>query len=92
MIPGEFNSPYIFRIIKEAFEAVGKIKTVWIGNFETIVVIRILFELGYLAKDGLTGKYLEDVSDFSESILESASLENKNLISIINNSLKASQL
>ncbi len=92
MIPGEFNNQSIFKITKEAFEAVSRIDDKVVVNFETIVVTRVLFELGYLAKDSLTEKYLVDYSDFSLEILNSAILENKMLISVINNSLKASQL
>ncbi len=92
MMPGESSNPALFRIVKEAFLQIKDLKKESVENFEIIVVLRVLFELGYVDKSSIPEKYFQDKLNFSEEVLSGISSDRVKLVVIINNSLKASHL
>lgn len=92
MMPGEAIHPIVFSIIKSAFTELKNIEKENLEYFEMIVVLRIMFELGYVAKSDITKGILSDCSDWSKKIIDEVSNSRKEIVSIINNALKESQL
>lgn len=92
MIPGESNQPGVFYLIKDAFVQIKNIDKKDIEYFEILVVLRLLFELGYVDKNSVPEKYFRNDLVFSEGILVDLLSDKKLLVQVINNSLKESQL
>jgi recombinational DNA repair protein (RecF pathway) len=92
MITGEHPHPEIFHTVREAFFNVKNVSTENLQNFETLLVLRILFELGYVAKNPEIEKFLSSLSDWSEELLTEVGREKLELIGLINNGLRESHL
>ncbi|KND46736.1 MAG: hypothetical protein AB201_02770 [Parcubacteria bacterium C7867-006] len=92
MMPGEASNPDVFKIIKEAFTHIKNLKEESVDNFEILVVLRVLFELGYVDKSSVSEKYIDAELNFDDEFLSGISTDKIKLVSVINNSLKASQL
>lgn len=92
MITGESPHPEIFRIVKEAFESIKNIPDEDLQDFETLLVFRILFELGYVAKDAGVAEFLDEPQPWDTVLLQKANSERVHLVSLINKALKESHL
>lgn len=92
MIAGESAHPEIFKTVKDGFDYLKKITKEEIQNFETLLVLRILFQLGYVANAGDLDKYLNSTSEWSGDLLKDVALDRVMLVSLINKALKESQL
>ena len=60
-------------------------------NFEHLVVLRILYSLGYIAKKDKLGEVLQKTF-VDRDILEQTQKERKNIVSAINRALKEAHL
>jgi DNA repair protein RecO len=90
MIQGETPHKEVFDITKNAFEFLKNIPKDLISEFEVLVVLRILSELGYVVKDSNTEIFLNN--KWNEDLLQKVK-ENKGIIVlVINKALKASHL
>ena len=92
MIPGEAIHPAVFSLVKNAFVELKNIDKENISNFEMLVVLRIMFELGYVAKNPEIENFLNNDKNWNKDTLESVAKARITLAGIINNALKESQL
>ena len=88
MITGEEHNKNIFDTVKSGFEALKSVPEKDISNFETIAVLRILNELGYVVKNETTNKFLSDWQDWGEIVLQQISINKINIVGLINKALK----
>ncbi len=104
MITGESPHPEIFQTVKSGFQtlgvwapltpSVGGWETGLISNFEALMVLRILHELGYISYRGDTSveELLKNMNEWNTALLEKSGQNKKNIISLINKGLKESHL
>ena len=92
MIQGETPHPEIFQTVRSGFEFLKNVTEKDISNFEILSVLRILHQLGYVAKDSNTEIFFENIAEWNNSLLEKIA-ENKNsLVGLINKALKESHM
>lgn len=92
MIQGESPNKEIFEIVKTGFKFLGETKENDIQGFEMLIVLRILYKLGYVVEDKATNLFLKDLSHWSSNILEEVSQNKKDIVSLINKALRESHL
>lgn len=92
MIQGESPHPEIFQTVLSGFEFLKSITEQDISNFETIMVLRILYELGYVVRNSDTEMFLANTVEWSAGFLEKAEEKKKVLVGLINKALKESHL
>src|SRR3989338_4392582 len=92
MIPVESPHKEIFQIVKSGFEFLKTLQEKDVLNFETLVVLRILHQLGYVESGPEINFFLKNREEWNVSILEKVSQDRGNLIFTINKALKESQL
>jgi len=92
MIPGESPHKEIFQIVKSGFEFLKTLQEKDVLNFETLVVLRILHQLGYVESGPEINFFLKNREEWNVSILEEVSQSRGNIIFTINKALKESQL
>ncbi len=92
MMPGEASQPVVFLLVKSAFSELKNIEKDNLENFEMLVVLRIMFELGYVAKNELTDNFLENKSTWLHEVLAQVSKNRNEILGIINKGIKESQL
>lgn len=92
MIPGEAPHPEIFKIVKTGFEYLGSISKESISNFEYLVILRLLYQLGYVVKDNNTGIFLDNPVLWNNELLNKVKDRKKILIELANKAFKASHL
>ena len=94
MIPGESPHPEIFQTVRTGFEFLSKTSrsNLDVSNFECLIVLRILYHLGYVVSDSTTAESLSDGTIWNENILNHISNQKKVIVALINKALKASQL
>lgn len=92
MIPGESPHPEIFQTIKTGFEFLKSLSEKDISNFETLIVLRVLYQLGYVVKNSDTEVFLVDMVEWNESLLEKISKNKIDIVGLINKALKESHL
>lgn len=93
MVAGEGNAHEVFSILESFTDAlVNNISSDAIQSAETLAVLRMLSDLGYV-KGGVTFEpFLSSHSDFSEELLAKVHENRKALVTVINHALEASQL
>lgn len=92
MIQGETPHKEVFLVVKSGFDFLKSIPQKSVTSFEVLSVLRILYELGYVAKNKDTEIFLDKTAEWSEEILENVNNNKINLIYFINKALKESQL
>jgi DNA repair protein RecO len=92
MIPGEAPHPEIFRTVKTGFEHLKEIPEKNIPNFECLIVLRILYHLGYVVSDSDTEKFLYNTNEWNENLFNQISAQKREVVGLINKALEASQL
>ncbi len=92
MIPGESPHPEIFETVCSGFEFLKTISETDISSFEILMVLRILYELGYVARNPAVEPFIQNSTIWHSSVLQNTSMEKKRLVEIINKALKESQL
>ncbi len=91
-IVGELPQKEIFETVESGFHLLINIEEKYISSFEILMVLRIMYQLGYVAKDKDTEKYLEESKTWDLRLLEDIEIDKKIIIGVINKSLKESQL
>jgi DNA repair protein RecO len=92
MIQGESPHKEIFHITKSGFDFLKRLNAQQISSFEILTVFRILYELGYIAKDTETEVFIVNNSLWSTELLSSVDQNKKMLVERINKALKESHL
>ncbi len=91
MIPGESNHPEVFDVVKTSFNFLKELDKEDVESFEILSVLRILFLLGYVAKTSVTEEFLAD-NKWNKELLSSVLGKRHDLVKVLNEGLKASQL
>ncbi len=91
MMPGEESHPAVFSLVKSAFTEIKSIKKEDLESFEMLVVLRIMFELGYVAKNSEIEIFLKD-NNWENDILREVSVNRNILLMVVNKAIKESQL
>ncbi len=92
MIQGEDPHKEVFQIIKSGFEYLKDISEEKVENFEILIVLRVMFELGYVAKTEDLLVFLDSREEWNEDVLQKVGSQKKFLISLINKALSESHL
>ena len=92
MIPGEAPHKEVFRTVRSGFEFLKSVKEEDIGNFETLLVLRILAELGYVVNDSDTQIFFTDKESWNTDLLGRIGENKRRVVELINKALKESQL
>jgi|SRR3989344_2037974 len=91
-ITGELPHPEIFETVRTGFEFLKNLPEEEIKKFEVLLVLRILYELGYVAQSSDTGVFLADLNVWNNELLQKISEKKKVLVEVINKALKESHL
>ncbi|MCW9054847.1 MAG: DNA repair protein RecO [Candidatus Pacebacteria bacterium] len=93
LLAGEESNPALFRVVMSGIESIRTTATdsKELTDLECLIVLRILHNLGYLAKDERTAPFL-DVATIDSSIVSLVSPMRREMIRQINTSLQESQL
>lgn len=92
MIQGESPNPEVFRTVKSGFEFLKSVEEKNILNFEMLMVLRILKELGYVVTNSDTEIFLSNIEEWGTEIFEKINEKKSVIVEIINKALKESQL
>ncbi|MEQ1500396.1 MAG: recombination protein O N-terminal domain-containing protein [Parcubacteria group bacterium] len=92
MITGESPHKEIFGTVKSGFQKLKVFNEEQLSDLEVLMVIRILYELGYVVKNDFTEKYLVDLTDWSVVLINHTQSDRLSLVPVINKALKESQL
>ena len=104
MISGEAPHPEIFQTVLTSFEFLKSLLEKDVANFEILVVLRILHQLGYVASGGETKLqhtqgspmyveiFLNDATEWNNELLEKVEKSKSTLVGLINKGLKESHL
>src|SRR3989344_1682744 len=92
MITGESPHSEIFQTVKSGFEFLKDVREKDMTSFETLMILRILHELGYVESDENTGSFLEDMDGWNNPLLHKVEENKKSMVGIINKALKESHL
>jgi len=92
MIPGESPHPEIFQTVRSGFEFLKTVLQEDIFSFECLMILRILYQLGYVVSDSNTEIFLNEQNLWNAELLAQISPRKALLISLINKALKESQL
>lgn len=90
MIQGEVPHKEIFEIVKNGFNFLRELKEEYLTEFETLTVLRILNELGYVVRDINTEAYLNN--EWNQDLLHRITENKIVIVGIINKALRASHL
>jgi recombinational DNA repair protein (RecF pathway) len=99
MIQGETPQKEIFSTIKSGFEFLKLLSDLpadkaekETAGFEILVVLRLLYQLGYVVKDTNTDIFLKSNIEWNSGLLEEISKNKQQIVGIINRALKESHL
>ena len=92
MITGESPHREIFETVRSGFEFLKSLDQEQAPNFEALMVLRILYELGYVNKDLESNGFLDTRTEWNEALLREVAGKNKGIVSTINKALKESHL
>jgi DNA repair protein RecO len=92
MIPGESEAPEIFYTVVSGLEFLKSAPEKDISEFETLAVLRILYQLGYVVSDTDTEIFLKEPNIWNLELLQKISDKKPAIVGIINKALKESQL
>lgn len=90
MIQGEVPQKEIFEIVKKGYIFLKELSEQSVLDFETLMVLRILNQLGYVVKDDSTEVYLNN--EWNQELIREVRENRINIVGIINKALKASHL
>lgn len=91
MIQGETPHKEIFQTVKNSFEFLKTISEKYLSSFETLTLIRILHQLGYVGNDSLAQLFVDN-NEWNVAILDKITENKIEVVGLINKALKASHL
>jgi recombinational DNA repair protein (RecF pathway) len=92
MIPGESVHPEIFQTVRSGFEFLKTLSSKKVPDFECLMLLRILYQLGYVVNNSDTQIFLAELDTWDSELLEKIYNHKNTLIAIINKALHESQL
>ena len=92
MISGESPHPEIFQTIHSGFEFLRQLSQEKIPDFEILMVLRIIKELGYVSGSELSRTDLDNSVEWNDELLKKVGESKKTLVGLINKGLKESHL
>jgi DNA repair protein RecO len=92
MMPGEAIHPAVFSLVKSSFDELKNIQKENLESFEMLMVLRVMFELGYVAKNEVINNFLNNSLSWSQDTLIEISNNRSDILGIINKAIKESQL
>ncbi len=92
MVSGEEPNPEIYEMILHACKNVAEIEETKVKVIETIVMLRLLYYLGYVVRDTETEKYLLHPTELGETLISEAEKDQPILVARINTAFSASHL
>ena len=92
MMPGEEKHREVFFVVLGGFLHLKNVSEKNISNFECLMMLRILYHLGYIDKNSQTENFLQDDNDWHEKILQEVASTKSTLVWLINKGLEESQL
>lgn len=92
MITGESPHLEIFQTVKTGFEFSKFVSEEDISNFEILLVLRILYELGYVVSDENTAVFLTEKDIWTGELLYKVAEQKIILVGLINKALNESHL
>ncbi len=92
MMPGEEPHKEIFEIIYSGFYFLRTLSESDVQNFETVIVLRVLHHLGYVAKNVDTESFMADTTTWNETLLTDAFKNRTRLVGVINKGIQESHL
>jgi recombinational DNA repair protein (RecF pathway) len=90
MIQGETPHKEVYEIVKEGFTFLKNVKEDLVSDFEVLIVLRILKELGYVVNDDVTNTFLGN--EWSDELLIKININKMSIVAVVNKALKESQL
>ena len=93
LVHGEEKNDYLFDTLSHGLEFVrdNEINKEMLKSFEHLIVLRILYSLGYIAKKNNFDELLQ-LTQVNESLLENTESKRKDIIFAINRALKEAHL
>ncbi len=92
MITGESPHPEIFQTVSSGFEFLKNLIEKDVANLETLLVLRVLWQLGYVASSSSTEMYIKNTREWNDELLQEVGGNREALVQIINKALKESHL
>jgi DNA repair protein RecO len=92
MIPGESPHKEIFQIIIGGFEFLKTLKAEEVLNFEILIILRILHQLGYVENRKDMTVFLKNKEEWNKLILQKTFQNKSSIILSINKGFQESQL
>lgn len=92
MIQGETPHPEIFQTVKTGFDFLKSLSEKDISNLETLMVLRILYQLGYVVVNSETEIFLKETVEWDNELVEKVGENRIGIIGIINKALNESHL
>lgn len=92
MIPGESRHPEIYDVVVSALTFLKSTTKDEINNFEILLMLRILYLLGYVGNDEKTKVLLDNTNEWKAEIFEIVKLNKANIVFLINKALRESHL
>jgi recombinational DNA repair protein (RecF pathway) len=91
MIPGEEPHAEVFDIVSSGFHFLKELEKKDVALFECLIVLRILYHLGYVVRDAVTEPFLAS-NEWNQSLLDALAEKRLELVKIINKGLTESNL
>lgn len=92
MIMGEVPDKKLYLIVNNGLIQLKSLDKEYMQNFEVLIILRILNQLGYVGSNSSIEKYLVDKDDWGIDTLKQINLERISMVEVINKALKESQL
>jgi len=92
MITGEYPQEEIFTTIEKSFQSLATINKNDIDNLEVLTVLRVLYLLGYVETNESISMFFQNISDYDSALIGIVGGKRMEIVGIINNALKESQL
>jgi DNA repair protein RecO len=92
LMPGEEPHPEVFDAVLSAFSFLPSVSEADIPDFECLLMLRLLYLLGYVEKDAGTEIFLSDTAMWNETLLREVAQDHLALVAVVNKGLAASNL
>ena len=92
MIVGESPHPEIFNVIRDGLLYLKSVPDEDTSYVESLLVFRILYQLGYVGRSSETENFLTNQNLWNESLLQEMQIKKPIVIGAINKALQESQL
>lgn len=92
LMPGEENNQVLYDTVYSGFNFLKTLDGMYVQTFECILMLRILYHLGYVVRDSVTEELLSQPTEWNTHIMDVCSANQRAFVAIINKGLSASSL